>query len=120
MADKLGYVEPWKSHEPWGIAWFCDGEEGGHIGECYDATKAEPPRSDDESWQQWTIERAALPFCADGHDHRNGFKFENQAMARKAMAAIKLALKATRPLFDWENKALAAGWKPPKGWTGAA
>lgn len=43
-----------------------------------------------------------------------GFYWETKLAAATALKMAKAALK-NRPLEDWEQKALAAGWKPPKG-----
>lgn len=43
----------------------------------------------------------------------------SMSAAKKALvacrAAIRAAMSKKAPLEDWEKKALAAGWKPPKG-----
>jgi hypothetical protein len=119
MADRLGYVEPRKSYEPWSIAWFCDGEESAHIGETYHPNTPEPDRvANSERWEMWTADRAAKPFALENMRGVGGFEFASESMAKKAMAAIKLALKTKRPLNEHETWCLAQGWKPPKGWTG--
>jgi hypothetical protein len=43
-----------------------------------------------------------------------GWSWPTKALADTAKKAILAAMK-NRPLEDWEQKALAAGWKPPKG-----
>jgi hypothetical protein len=123
MADRLGYVEPRRPYDPWAIAWFSDDMgEGAHVGEDYSSSLDEPSREQDaDAWEWWTAAKAALPFAIERTVGKiAGFEFENQAMARKAMAAIKVALKAKRPLNEHERWCLAQGWKPPKGWTGNA
>jgi hypothetical protein len=60
-------------------------------------------------------DHAALPFSSG---RRGGhFVFDSRADAKKAIAAARLAIKSLeRPMPDWATRALAAGWKPPKGW----
>jgi hypothetical protein len=49
---------------------------------------------------------------------RDGFWWESESAAKAALRIVKAALKADggAPMPDWANKALAAGWKMPKGW----
>ena len=57
----------------------------------------------------------------DSRDYGNGFYWASRSAAAKALTLANAAIKAAkfnRPLEDWEQKALAAGWKPPKGWRG--
>lgn len=56
------------------------------------------------------------------HWHRKGrsaWWTPSMSAAKKALvacrAAIRAAMSKKAPLEDWEKKALAAGWKPPKG-----
>jgi hypothetical protein len=50
-------------------------------------------------------------------DHA-GFYWESRAKAQAALRVVKAAIAAgaDRPMPDWAQKALAAGWKAPKGW----
>lgn len=47
-----------------------------------------------------------------------GFYWKTRAAANAALKIVKAAIKAgvDRPLPDWAQKALAAGWQAPKGW----
>jgi len=50
---------------------------------------------------------------------RAGYHWETKAAAMRALRAANAALKVAQskvPLPDWAQKALAAGWKMPKGW----
>ena len=121
MAYRLGYCEPRRPYDQWAIAWFSDGMgEGARVGEYYSSSRDEPDREQDaDAWELWTVAKAAVQFATrESIGTSGGFEFENQAAARKAMAAIKVALKAKRPLNEHEKWCLAQGWKPPKGWTG--
>jgi len=45
-----------------------------------------------------------------------GAYWESKKQAQAALRVAKEALKQERPLPDWAQKALEAGWTPPKGW----
>jgi hypothetical protein len=46
-----------------------------------------------------------------------GFYWESKAAAKRALAVANAAIKSIeRPLPDWAVKAIASGWKQPKGW----
>lgn len=50
---------------------------------------------------------------------RGGYHWESKARAAVALREANAALKVAQskvPLPDWAQKALAAGWKMPKGW----
>ena len=111
---RLGYVD--KKHGSFGISWFSHDGEGLAMGEY--AIAKEPARDSDD-WEAWAAERAAKTVPHESRE-RSGALVWSRTNAALAMKAIKAALKAKRPLYDWEQKALAAGWKPPKGWTGEA
>lgn len=122
MADKL-VVDDSGPGGAIRLTWQLDSDEdlGGSIGDGYDPNELEPERGvDEEAWMTWAAERAALPFIDSGARHNYGFQFASVAKAKSALAAIKLGWATKRPLLDWEQKAIAANWKPPKGWTGAA
>lgn len=50
-------------------------------------------------------------------DH-SGFYWETRSQAVAALRIVKAAIAAgvDRQMPDWAQKALAAGWKAPKGW----
>lgn len=74
---------------------------------------ASDPPPEHEDWEIIVAARAAGNASPDGRD-RDGFFWESKAKARAALVSANAALK-NKPLVDWEVKALAAGWKPPKG-----
>lgn len=122
MADKL-VVDDSAQDGAIRITWELEEEQdlGRSIGDGYDPDEPEPNReTNEEDWENWAAERAALPFRDPGARHVYGFEFATTATAKAALAAIKIRWTAKRPLFEWEQKAIAANWKPPKGWTGAA
>lgn len=111
--SKLGYVD--KKHGEFGISWFDEDGEGLAIGE--GQIWKEPVRDSDD-WEVWAAENAASTIPRERRESTGAFVW-SRANSGLAMKAIKAALKVKRPLLEWEQKALAAGWKPPKGWTGA-
>lgn len=121
MADKL-VVDDSGLRGAIRLTWVLEEEDdlGGSIGDGYDPKDPEPDRGVDvEAWESWAAERAALPFRDPDARHEYGFEFATTAKAKAALAAIKIRWTAKRPLYEWEQKAIAANWKPPKGWTGA-
>lgn len=110
MIAKMGVF---RTPEGFGIAWIDDdenygesdglylGEDGGDDAEHMAATNAARAVRDPEEtsggglcWHTATDAKAAL---------------------RVAKAAVK-ALRECKPWPEWATTALAAGWKPPKGW----
>jgi hypothetical protein len=68
-----------------------------------------------EAYEYWR----ACQICRESSVPRQrgyGFFWPNASEARVTLRAIKLALLQERPLPEWAKVALAAGWKPPKGW----
>lgn len=97
------------------IGWyFADGGDfGAMLGEGSVPTKAPSGESD---WEHWMASRTAAQ-CKPQRDG-DGFYWESKSDARKALVAINAAIKlrADKPMPEWAAKALAEGWKPPKGW----
>ena len=95
------------------IGWYIreEGEYGYYLS-TRSQDKEEP--SNREDYECWLADRAAAPF-ADGETDLGCF-FETRTTARKALAAVKLAIKVKRDVPEWAETALAAGWKPPKNW----
>jgi hypothetical protein len=104
----------------WRIYWLVDGWEGGddEAGGCLGELKSwkeEAPTADDrEAWETWAVETALHERGCESDP--TGFFWESMDEGKKALAIVKEVLKQERPLPDWAKKALAAGWKPPKGW----
>jgi len=91
----------------WAIGW--------DFGEGCDAFLGQDPKDgtgkapvDKDSWEHWAASKAL-------RDAGLGFKFDSRTEALKALSLARAALKTKRPFADWELKALAAGWTPPKG-----
>lgn len=60
----------------------------------------------------------AVKDMKDGREGKNGpFFWLSRSGAAKALKVAKEAIKnRERPLPEWAIKAIAAGWKAPKGW----
>jgi len=111
MADKLVVVEDRQAE--FRIQWQLDDDifdTGGFLGQ----SKREPSNKvpkDQDSREYWAYEKAGFQVIKEGdqdtqgHDS-TGFWWESQSGARTALTRIKAVAKT----------ALAAGWKPPKGW----
>ena len=112
--DVLMVSDAYRSDGDSYLAWFCDGEEGGIIGDDpKSGTGPEPTDRDD--WETWIAAKLARESGAE-RDSR-GFHWPSAKAAAAVLRLIKAAWKnRTTPLPDWAQKALAAGWKPPKGW----
>jgi len=97
----------------WGLFWLTqDGDLGMAVG---DIQFSNEPRDADDH-EIWRVNNAAKVFANDERDYLDrGYEFDTKTAALKAQRAANAALK-NGPLEEWEAKALAAGWKPPKGW----
>lgn len=100
----------------WRIVWELeDGDIGADLNpaDC----KGKAPSSDEErgNWEHHVACETAGTTPEVLKDDR-GFYWETEAQARRALRIIKEALKQDRPMPEWAKTALAAGWKPPKGW----
>lgn len=113
MADKLVVAEEKYRYR---IQWEVD--DGDDLGAylCQDEMdgKGEVPLDRDE-WEHWTASRVARTTNGFFTDDLGAY-WESEKQARTALRVIKEALKQERSLPDWAQKALEAGWKPPKGW----
>lgn len=103
-SDRYGYRIQWY------IASMND--LGSVLGESPVITKVKAaPESED-----WEHEVASVAVIGSKGIERDsvGYYWESRAHAQAALKAANAAIK-NRPLADWEKKALAEGWKPPKG-----
>lgn len=64
----------------------------------------------------WASKSARL--CRPTKKLANGYFWTTRSGAQAALAAARVVLKAKaeRPLPDWAQQALDAGWKMPRGW----
>jgi hypothetical protein len=111
MKDRLMVVD---DRSVYRIQWYLaeEGDMGATLGEgTVPKVATSPPGSDD--WQHEIASIAAGASDGVSRDCR-GFFWETRAAASSALKATKAAMK-NQPLADWESKALAAGWKPPRG-----
>jgi len=72
----------------------------------------------DDDLETWAAEHALAPLKHE-RQGEGCFEFESYASARAALALARAAVRAAQAdvtLEEWEKKALAAGWKPPRGW----
>lgn len=103
------------------VAWLLadDGEVGGVLGQDpQDGTGAEP--KDAADWEHWAASKAVRAMEPKPERDSFGFCWESRRAAHAARRIAKAAIKrgrAAKPLPDWAQKALAAGWKAPKGWS---
>lgn len=114
------------------LAWADDdGEAGAYVGQ--DAmtlpekmeaqlAKAKAERRLDDI-EYWTVEIAARNPNLPATARRLGYVCDSRSAVNRFAAHLRAAVKAARAEFktgrppeDWETKARAAGWKPPKGW----
>lgn len=112
MADKL--IVDDGDHAGYRICWSLDdGDDlGAYLGDERDITKL------DMTNEHHVATKAALDSGPSGTDWK-GFYWESKAHAKRALIAAKAAIKLMRssiPWPEWAKIALAAGWKPPKGW----
>ena len=123
MADKLVVVEDRQAG--FRIQWQLDDDmfdTGGFLGQ----SKREPSNKvpkDQDSREYWAYEKAGFQIIKEGdqdtrgHDS-TGFWWESHLEARTALTRIKAVATALMDVSwpEWAKTALAAGWKPPKGW----
>lgn len=98
------------------LQWVCDGEEGACIGDTkYSADDLANADREDRWFIAATIAVAGMsptPKCKPCY----GFQFDTIAEARAALALAKAAKNHPYPMPEWAAKAIAEGWKAPKGW----
>jgi hypothetical protein len=105
--------------EGWIIGWASpeDGVVDAVIGNEYFPADKDPDRawciSTDTLKEYFTKQEWGLP------EPGEPFAFESERHAKEALRLINAKLhyaKQNKPIPDWAEKALAAGWSPPKGW----
>lgn len=100
IADALGFR----------IQWWLGNEPGGYLEKC-----AAHEEDDEHAVACSAALNAEVGHACDW----NGLIWSSKADAQKALKAANAALEAHRsckPYPEWAVKALAAGWKAPKGW----
>jgi hypothetical protein len=102
------------------VAWLLadDGEVGGVLGQdSKDGTGAAP--TDDADWEHWVASKAVREMTPRPARDSFGYFWESHRGAHEALRVAGEAIKrgrAAKPLPDWAQKAIAAGWKAPNGW----
>jgi len=119
------------------VAWIVDGDEGARVGQDSTLTrealearlkKAHKDR-DFEEYEYTFVEIQARDWVTaekvkiDVRVHRDGYVFDSRSAVKKFLAAMRGAARLAKTQFntdvdmpEWVKKAVAAGWKPPKGW----
>ena len=124
MADRLIVMD---STEGFCIAWYLqeEGDTGAVIGEMRwgEVTKFEGSKDPDE--RLWFLAERLCQEEARLHPDElvqyraRGYTWDSRARAALMLKRIKAQFQAQesgRPLPEWAKTAMAAGWKPPKGW----
>lgn len=103
----------------YGLAWFDEDGEGLRFGECSEVEDAAAAPKERDLAEHWHAYRAALTVGDCSKIARGTLQWESQSRVVAARAAARAAVKlatAKVPWPEWAKQALAAGWKPPKGW----
>lgn len=112
--DRLAIFENRDGYTYYYIGWLCwDDEfgvdEGLRLGEGRNSEFADHHAAEE-----------AVKDMKDGREGEDGpFWWSSRSGAQKALKVAKEAAKLAaekRPLPEWAKKALAEGWKAPKGW----
>jgi hypothetical protein len=101
----------------WRIAWVFEDDVGGLLGQSREDGLGPAPSGIDD-WEQWAACKAILDAYPDVERDRESFIWSTESSAKKALRIAKASLKGgqEKPMPEWALKALANGWKPPKGW----
>jgi hypothetical protein len=107
-ADRL---ELYESHQGYQIQWIVDGEPGLTLGE----------KDIKDITDQETVVacNAIMESDISTEVDSNGWYWETNTAARRALRVAREAIRMSRKdrsLPEWAAKALANGWKMPKGW----
>lgn len=101
----------------WSIIWVIDGDIGGTLGEdIYTDQQLAKAKFDD--WEHIAATIAVSKTEGVERLGSHGYYWETKGDAMKALRAAKAAIKdkSKKPWPEWATKAVANGWKPPKGW----
>lgn len=108
------YLVAQECRDGWELVWAFEDDDGCALG---DEETGDPVTS--AAWSAVEAFAAANPDTVS-RPRGDGFVFNTERTARKVLAVVNaamLAAAANKPLPDWAQKAIAAGWKAPKGWT---
>lgn len=104
----------------WYLAWYLAEiqDYGTGVGDEFNSREPAPDRKDQpDEWDVWTANMAAKDAPGRVMIPHEPFYWETEKQAKIALKLVNAALKVSKgakPLQDWEKKALAAGWKPPR------
>lgn len=100
------------------LTWYIPEDEdvGGSLGDMeYSESQLATSTSED---RDCIVAYLAAKSTEGAHRDTMGLFWETEAKARAALRVVKAALKADGgpPMPEWALKAIAEGWKAPKGW----
>jgi len=104
------------------LSWYDpDDGEGLSLGDLSTLEELEKAAQNPDDLEVVVAEKAARAWAKTHQEDlafAKGLSFRSEAAARQCLSFVQQALGKGRPLFDWEEKALQQGWKPPKNWMG--
>lgn len=114
--DRLVVVnEDYRYYLQWHLAE--EDDMGLSVGEVTGYDTEEDAPSDREEWENWIAHKVAQKSKGLMREGQCGyFYWDSKSQASLVLREIKLAWRVERDLPEWAKAALAAGWKPPKGW----
>ena len=113
---RSNFVRERNDDDTWSLHWVLEDDLGGILGDLHSGTTEDVEPSDvgSEDHECWRAAMAASPFAKERRKY-HGFVFKDEKTCKAAQQAADAAIR-NKPIEEWEAKALAAGWKPPKGW----
>jgi len=105
-------------HSKYRLSWYLpeDQDFGGSVGDSvYTEADLKTAAADDVDCVVAYLTASKLDGVQKDY---NGFFWESRSQAQAALRIVKAAIAAgvDRPIPDWAQKALAEGWRAPKGW----
>lgn len=118
MTDRLVLDERHKGISKYRLSWYLadEGDIGGTLGPHYSTADLETAKnSEDREVAIACLAAGESPDCKRDHD---GYYWDDKKTAASALRFVKHALKTDGgpPWPEWAIKAVAAGWRAPKGW----
>lgn len=122
-------VEMHSDRSGYGIYWEYEVEPGewdigGALGDALPLKELDDKTKDED--RSWVVSNLVASQESPSGRNRDGFYWDTESKARKALAKVKAAikadaaaqkaLKAGKPWPEWAVKAKAEGWRAPKGW----
>jgi|GEM_PF-4233254 len=98
------------------LQWIVDDDDGAYVGQSADMSEEVSRKSRDDR-ETYLAEQAAKSSKAEAEIVGGIYVWESYRAADAVRKAAMLAIKTdAAEMPEWATKALAAGWKPPKGW----